>query len=66
MFPTRLAEAAFFQPKSAQRNHPLDTWPPLPAGMSAIFIRDPDSNVIELNAYYGNNSVDANGNSYHP
>jgi hypothetical protein len=33
--------------------------------MSAIFIRDPDSNVNELNAYDGNNSVDADGYSYH-
>ena len=35
-------------------------------GMSAIFIRDPDRNVIELDAYDGSESDDASGYSNHP
>jgi len=35
-------------------------------GMSAIFIRDPDRNVIELDAYDGNESDDTSGYTNHP
>jgi lactoylglutathione lyase len=35
-------------------------------GMSAIFIRDPDRNVIELDAFDGGNSDDLHGYSHHP
>ena len=35
-------------------------------GMSAIFIRDPDRNVIELDAFDGSNSDDPHGYSHHP
>ena len=35
-------------------------------GMSAIFIRDPDRNVIELDSYDGNASDDHSGYSDHP
>jgi lactoylglutathione lyase len=35
-------------------------------GMSAVFIRDPDRNVIELDAYDRNASDDASGYSAHP
>jgi hypothetical protein len=34
--------------------------------MSAIFIRDPDRNVIDLNTYDGNNSGDADRYLHHP
>ena len=34
--------------------------------MSAIFIRDPDRNVIELDAYGGSEADDLSGYSYHP
>jgi len=34
--------------------------------MSAIFIRDPDRNVIELDAYVQSKSVDDDGYSAHP
>ena len=34
-------------------------------GMSAIFIRDPDRNVIELDAYDGNEDSDSGGYSNH-
>jgi lactoylglutathione lyase len=35
-------------------------------GMSAIFIRDPDRNVIELDAFDGSGSDDPHGYSHHP
>ncbi len=35
-------------------------------GMSAIFIRDPDRNVIELDAYDGSNNDDTESYAYHP
>ena len=35
-------------------------------GMSAIFIRDPDRNVIELDAFDDSNSDDPHGYSHHP
>lgn len=35
-------------------------------GMSAIFIRDPDRNVIELDAYGSADSTDTSGYSSHP
>lgn len=35
-------------------------------GMSAIFIRDPDRNVIELDAYDDGGEEDLNGYSKHP
>jgi len=35
-------------------------------GMSAIFIRDPDRNVIELDAFDNSNSDDPDGYSHHP
>jgi lactoylglutathione lyase len=35
-------------------------------GMSAIFIRDPDRNVIELDAFDGSSSDDPDGYSHHP
>ena len=35
-------------------------------GMSAIFIRDPDRNVIELDAFDDSNSDDPDGYSHHP
>ena len=35
-------------------------------GMSAVFIRDPDRNVIELDAYDGSNIDDTEGYSHHP
>jgi lactoylglutathione lyase len=35
-------------------------------GMSAIFVRDPDRNVIELDAYEKTTSEDLNGYSNHP
>jgi lactoylglutathione lyase len=34
--------------------------------MSAIFIRDPDRNVIELDAYDGNDNDDTEGYAHHP
>ena len=34
--------------------------------MSAIFIRDPDRNVIELDAYGGADTIDSSGYSSHP
>jgi len=34
--------------------------------MSAIFIRDPDRNVIELDAYDGGESADTDGYASHP
>ncbi len=36
------------------------------SGMSAIFIRDPDRNVIELDAYDQNHATDMGGYSDHP
>ena len=35
-------------------------------GMSAIFIRDPDRNVIELDAYDGSNNGDTESYANHP
>ncbi len=35
-------------------------------GMSAIFIRDPDRNVIELDAFDGSSSDDPHGYAHHP
>ena len=35
-------------------------------GMSAVFIRDPDRNVIELDAYDGSDSTDLSGYANHP
>jgi catechol-2,3-dioxygenase len=34
--------------------------------MSAIFIRDPDSNVIEIDAYGDSAEADMDGHSAHP
>ena len=36
------------------------------AGMSAIFIRDPDRNVIELDAYDSESQSELDGYSHHP
>jgi len=35
-------------------------------GMSAIFIRDPDGNVIELDAYDSGGSDEPEGYAHHP
>jgi catechol 2,3-dioxygenase-like lactoylglutathione lyase family enzyme len=35
-------------------------------GMSAIFVRDPDRNVIEIDAYDGSASEDRSGYTQHP
>ena len=35
-------------------------------GMSEIFIRDPDRNVIELDAYDGSDNDDTEGYTHHP
>jgi lactoylglutathione lyase len=35
-------------------------------GMSAIFIRDPDRNVIEIDAFDGNETDDREGYAHHP
>jgi catechol 2,3-dioxygenase-like lactoylglutathione lyase family enzyme len=34
-------------------------------GMSAVFVRDPDRNVIELDAYNNNDELDMSGYSSH-